>query len=114
MADPVAVLGAMRRLVGPGGTVLIVDERVPDTFAPNGDEVERVMYGFSVLHCLPVGMVDKPSMETGAVMRRSTFRRYAELAGFSQVDELPIEYDTFRVFYRLTGYGDVSPSHPKT
>ena len=35
-------------------------------------------------------------------MRRSTFRRYADLAGFSQVDELPIEYDTFR-FYRLTG-----------
>ena len=55
----------MRRLVGPGGTVLIVDERVPDTFAPNGDDVERVMYGFSVLHCLPVGMVDKPSVETG-------------------------------------------------
>ena len=78
MADPVAVLGAMRRLVGPGGTVLIVDERVPDAFAPNGDEVERMMYGFSVLHCLPVGMVDKPSVETGTVMRRPTFRRYAE------------------------------------
>ena len=78
-----AVLSAMRRLVGPGGTVLIVDERVPDAFAPNGDEVERMMYGFSVLHCLPVGMVDKPSAETGAVMRRPTFRRYAEEAGYS-------------------------------
>ena len=102
MADPVAVLSAMRRLVGPGGTVLIVDERVPDAFAPNGDDVERMMYGFSVLHCLPVGMVDKPSMETGAVMRRATFRRYAEQAGFSHVAELPVEHDTFR-FYRLTG-----------
>jgi 2-polyprenyl-3-methyl-5-hydroxy-6-metoxy-1,4-benzoquinol methylase len=102
MADPVAVLSAMRRLVGPGGAVLIVDERVPDAFAPNGDDVERVMYGFSVLHCLPVGMADKPSVETGAVMRRATFRRYAEQAGFSQVDELPVEHDTFR-FYRLRG-----------
>jgi hypothetical protein len=102
MSDPVAVLSAMRRLVGPGGTVLIVDERVSDAFAPNGDDVERMMYGFSVLHCLPVGMVDRPSMETGAVMRRPTFRRYAEQAGFSQVDELPVEHDTFR-FYRLTG-----------
>jgi 2-polyprenyl-3-methyl-5-hydroxy-6-metoxy-1,4-benzoquinol methylase len=101
MADPVAVLDAMRRLVGPGGTVLIVDERVPDTFAPNGDEVERMMYGFSVLHCLPVGMADKPSVETGTVMRRPTFRRYAEQAGFSKIDELPVEHDTFR-FYRLT------------
>jgi ubiquinone/menaquinone biosynthesis C-methylase UbiE len=102
MADPVAVLSAMRRLVGPIGTVLIVDERVPDAFAPNGDDVERVYYGFSVLHCLPVGMADRPSVETGAVMRRPTFRRYAEQAGFSQVDELPVEHDAFR-FYRLTG-----------
>jgi cyclopropane fatty-acyl-phospholipid synthase-like methyltransferase len=102
MSDPVAVLGAMRRLVGSGGTVLIVDERVPDAFATNGDDVERMMYGFSVLHCLPVGMVDKPSAETGAAMRRPTFRRYAEQAGFSRVDELPVEHDTFR-FYRLRG-----------
>jgi SAM-dependent methyltransferase len=102
MADPIAVLSAMRRLVGPGGTVLIVDERVPDTFAPNGDEVERMMYGFSVLHCLPVGMADTPSVETGTVMRRPIFRRYAEQAGFGQIAELPVEHDTFR-FYRLTG-----------
>ena len=102
MSDPVAALGVMRRLVGPGGTVLIVDERVQDTFAPNGDQIERLMYGFSVLHCLPVGMVDKPSVETGTVMRRATFRRYAEQAGFSRVDELPVEHATFR-FYRLTG-----------
>jgi SAM-dependent methyltransferase len=102
MSDPVGVLGSMRRLVGSGGTVLIVDERVPDAFAPNGDEVERLMYGFSVLHCLPVGMVEQPSAETGTVMRRPTFRRYAEEAGFARVDELPIENPFYR-FYRLTG-----------
>lgn len=101
MSDPVSVLRAMRRLVGERGTVLIVDERVPDTFAPNGDAVERMMYGFSVLHCLPVGMVETPSAETGTVMRRPTFHRYAEEAGFTNVDELPIENDFFR-FYRLT------------
>ena len=101
MSNPVAVLRAMRRLVGEGGTVLIVDERVPDTFAPNGDAVERMMYGFSVLHCLPVGMVETPSAGTGTVMRRPTFRRYAEEAGFRSVDELPIANDFFR-FYRLT------------
>lgn len=102
MANPVAVLSAMRRLVGPGGTVLIVDERVPDEFAPPGEMVERMMYGFSVLHCLPVGMVEQPSAETGTVMRRPTFRRYAEEAGYRQVDELPIANDFFR-FYRLIG-----------
>ena len=74
---------------------------MPDTFAPNGDDIERLNYAFSVLHCLPVGMVDRPSAETGAVMRRSIFRRYAEAAGFSRIDELPVESDSYR-FYRLT------------
>ncbi len=102
MPNPVAVLGAMRRLVGEGGPVLIVDEKVADRFTAPGDEVERYMYGFSILHCLPVGMVEQPSAATGTVMREATMRRYAEEAGFGAVEVLPIEHDFFR-FYRLTG-----------
>lgn len=101
MPRPVEVLQAMWRLVGPGGTVLIVDERVQDHYTPNGDAGERMMYAFSVLHCLPVGLVEQPSAGTGTVMRRDIFRRYAKAAGFSEVDELPVEHETFR-FYRLT------------
>ncbi len=92
----------MRRLVGEGGPVLIVDEKVADRFTAPGDEVERYMYDFSILHCLPVGMVEQPSAATGTVMREATMRRYAEEAGFGAVEVLPIEHDFFR-FYRLTG-----------
>ena len=102
MPNPVAVLGAMRRLVGTGGTVLIVDEKVADRFVAPGDDVERYMYGFSVLHCLPVGMVEQPSAATGTVIRESTMRRYAAEAGFAAVATLPIAHDFFR-FYRMTG-----------
>ena len=101
MWDPVSVLASMGRLVGPEGTVLIMDEAVSDDFGAIGDDVERFMYGFSILHCLPVGMVQKPSAGTGTVMRTSTFKRYAADAGFSRVDILPIENDFFK-FYRLT------------
>jgi 2-polyprenyl-3-methyl-5-hydroxy-6-metoxy-1,4-benzoquinol methylase len=101
MSNPVATLSAMRRLVGDGGTILIADERVADEFAAPGDDVERYMYGFSILHCLPVGMVDQPSVGTGTVMRQSTMKGYAEAAGCSNVEVLPIEHDFFR-FYRLT------------
>jgi 2-polyprenyl-3-methyl-5-hydroxy-6-metoxy-1,4-benzoquinol methylase len=101
MSDPVSVLASMRRLVGGGGTVLIGDERVADQFTAPGDDVERFMYGFSILHCLPVGMVDQPSVATGTVMRQSTLRQYAEDAGFQSVEILPIEHDFYR-FYRLT------------
>lgn len=101
MPRPVEVLQVMRRLVGPGGTVLIVDERVSDAFTPNGDAGERMMYAFSVLHCLPVGLVEQPSAGTGTVMRRDIFRAYAEAAGYTAITELPVEHGTFR-FYRLT------------
>ena len=102
MSDPVAVLGAMRRLVGDTGAVLVADEKVADRFTAPGDDVERFMYGFSILHCLPVGMADQPSVGTGTVIRQSTMRRYAEEAGFQAVEVLPIEHDFFR-FYRLSG-----------
>jgi 2-polyprenyl-3-methyl-5-hydroxy-6-metoxy-1,4-benzoquinol methylase len=100
MADPVGALRAMRALMAPGGAVFIADERAAEEFAAPGDDVERWLYGWSVLHCLPVGMVDAPAAGTGAVMRPSTLRRYAVEAGFAGVEVLPIEHEFWR-FYRL-------------
>jgi SAM-dependent methyltransferase len=100
VAQPVAVLQAMRRLAGEHGAVLVVDERVSETFMGPGNDVEWMMYGWSVLHCLPVGMAEQPSAATGAVMRLATVQRYATAAGFRRVEVLPIENALFR-FYRL-------------
>ena len=100
MSQPVAALRAMRSLAGKSGAVLVVDERVGDSFTAKGNEVEWMMYGWSVLHCLPVGMADQPSAETGTVMRVDTLRRYAREAGFRDMEILPIENFFFR-FYRL-------------
>jgi 2-polyprenyl-3-methyl-5-hydroxy-6-metoxy-1,4-benzoquinol methylase len=100
MSRPVEALRTMRSLVGEDGAVLVVDERVGETFAAPGDEIERLMYGWSILHCLPVGMADQPSAGTGTVMRPATLRRYAIEAGFSEIEILPIENDMWR-FYRL-------------
>jgi 2-polyprenyl-3-methyl-5-hydroxy-6-metoxy-1,4-benzoquinol methylase len=101
MAKPVEALIAMRHLVAPDGVVLIIDKRVADTFMPDGDAMERIMFGFSVTHCLPVAMVEQPSAATGTAMRRSTLHRYAAEAGFGQVTDLPIAHDALR-FYLLT------------
>lgn len=100
MPDPVSVLTGMRRLSAPGGAVLVLDERVPETFTGPGDPVEQLMYGFSVLICLPDGLSHDRSAGTGTVMRPATLRGYAEQAGFASVEVLPIEHDTFRL-YRL-------------
>lgn len=101
MADPVGALRAMRQLVGPGGTVLIADEHVADAFSAPGDTIERLMYGFSVLHCLTVAIADGAEEGTGTVIRSDTMRSYAQEAGFQSVEILPIENDLWR-FYRLT------------
>lgn len=103
LGNPVGALRTMRRLAGDQGTVIVMDERVGDTFTAHGSEVEWMMYGWSVLHCLPVGMADsQPSAGTGTVMRTDTLRRYAWEAGFRAVEVLPIENFFFR-FYRLHG-----------
>lgn len=100
LPDPVGVLAAMRRLAGDEGTVLVMDERVAERFAAPGDDVERLMYGYSLLCCLPDGLAHQPSAATGTVMRADTLRGYAGRAGFGGIEILPIENDFFR-FYRL-------------
>lgn len=74
---------------------------IPDTHRRlEREEVEWMMCGGSVLHCLPVGMAEQLSAATGTVMRLGTLRQYAREAGFSDVEVLPIDHFFFR-FYRL-------------
>jgi protein-L-isoaspartate O-methyltransferase len=101
MARPVEALEAARAALAPGGAVLVVDERVADAFTAPGDEVERMMYGWSITHCLPTQLAEQPSAAIGTVMRADTVRELAAGAGYSRVDVLPVENDFFRM-YRLT------------
>lgn len=100
LARPVEVLTAARDLLAPGGTVIVVDEKVAERFTAPGDEVERLMYGYSLAFCLVNSLAERDAVGTGTVMRPDTFRRYALEAGFSNVTVLPIEHEVFR-FYRL-------------
>ena len=101
MSYPVDVLAACRRLLADGGSLIVGDERVADTFDAPGDEIERFYYGCSILHCLPVGMLGENAAGTGTVMRADTVRGYAEQARFSRFEILPIENDFYR-FYLMS------------
>lgn len=100
LPDPVAVLTTMRRLTKPGGRVIVMDERCAEEFGAFGDIVERVLYAYSLIICLPDGMSHQPSAGTGTVMRPSTLDAYARKAGFARAEVLPLEHDMFR-FYEL-------------
>lgn len=99
MGRPVEVLRAARRLLAPGGAVLVGDERVAEAFAP-GQEQDRMFYGYSTVACLPNGLFDAPSVGTGTVLRPSAVEAMAREAGFSGFTILPTEHEAFR-FYRL-------------
>ena len=100
LSRPVEVLTSVRRMLAPGGALLVVDERVAEQFTAPADEIERLMYGYSIVFCLPNGLADRPSAGTGTVMRPSTLERYATEAGWRSVTVLPVEHEVFRL-YRL-------------
>jgi ubiquinone/menaquinone biosynthesis C-methylase UbiE len=100
LARPVDALRAARQALADGGTVLVVDEKVAERFTAPGDEVERMMYGWSVTHCLPTQMTEEPSAALGTALRADSVRELATEAGYAHVDVLPVENDFFRL-YRL-------------
>lgn len=99
MAQPVRVLDSLRRLLTPDGSILIVDMKAGERFQVPGDDLERYLYGWSVMDCLHVSLQDG-GRGTGTVMRPATLRGYALEAGLSGFEILPIEHDVWR-FYRL-------------
>jgi SAM-dependent methyltransferase len=100
MGDPVGALRTARALLAADGSVLVADERVADAFTTPGDPTERFMYGWSILHCLPATLAERPVEATGTLLRAPTVARWAAAAGFTGFEVLPIDNPFWR-FYRL-------------
>jgi 2-polyprenyl-3-methyl-5-hydroxy-6-metoxy-1,4-benzoquinol methylase len=100
MARPDEALRAIRQALAPGGSVIVADEKVGDHFHAPGDDLERLMYGWSIVHCLPVGMADQPSAAIGTVIRADTVQALATAAGLPRVEIVPVDGGFFRL-YRL-------------
>lgn len=98
LARPVEVLAAARAALAPGGALLVADEAVAPTFTAPGDQLERMMYGWSITHCLPASMAEQPSAALGTVIREGTVRELATEAGLRQVDVLDVEGGFFRLY----------------
>lgn len=101
MGDPVGVLRKVRGILADGGALFVADELVADEFTPKADLVERLQYGFSVLHCLPATMAENPVEAAGTALRAPTVERWAAEAGFSRFERLSIENE-FWQFYRMS------------
>src|SRR5262249_52586326 len=100
MPRPIDVLRTIRGMLTNRGLVLIGDERTEESFTAPASGRERLYYGFSIMSCLPSGMVGPDPAGTRTVMRPETLRRFASEAGFTHMTVLPIENDSWR-FYLL-------------
>jgi len=100
VSQPVAVLAAIRGMLAPGGSLLVIDEKTGERFTAPANPAERLFYGYSVVSCLPEAMTDRPTAGTGTVMRPDTLRRYAREAGYRDVEVLDLGLELMRG-YRL-------------
>jgi rhodanese-related sulfurtransferase/2-polyprenyl-3-methyl-5-hydroxy-6-metoxy-1,4-benzoquinol methylase len=101
IARPVEALAACRSAIARGGAVVVADEKVAPRFTAPGDETERFMYGFSVLHCLPSSMAENDSAALGTVLRATAVHQMASAASFGSCEEIDVEAGFFRI-YELT------------
>jgi SAM-dependent methyltransferase len=102
LSRPVEVLRSIHDVLAAGGSLIVADERVAESFFAPADEVERFMYAASVTICLPCGMDDEESAATGTVMRPAKLEEYAKRAGFRDVEVVEAIRHDFLRFYRLT------------
>ena len=102
LSRPLEVLSSIRKSLSNDGVLLVADERVAESFGAPGDLLERMMYGWSITHCLPASMADQPSVGLGTVLRPDTVRRLGADAGFEKVDVLDTDAGFFRL-YTMSG-----------
>ena len=98
LARPAEALLAVRRALADDGVLLIADELVEPAFTAPGGDLERMMYGWSISHCLPTQMVEEGSAAIGTVIRESTVRRLAAEAGFGRVEVVDVDGGFFRLY----------------
>ena len=101
MPDPVGVLAAVRAATTDDAEVYVVDMAADERLAAPGDEMQRLLYGFSLLVCLPDSLSHPGSAGTGTVMRPATLDGYATAAGWAAAVPQPVTGTGFWRFYRL-------------
>ena len=84
MGDPVGAARAVRELLAPDGTWMIVEPAAGDRVEDNLNPVGRAYYGFSTLLCTPASLSQDVGLALGAQAGEARIREVAESAGFTR------------------------------
>jgi SAM-dependent methyltransferase len=84
MGDPVGAARAVRDLLAPDGTWMIVEPAAGDRVEDNLNPVGRAYYGFSTLLCTPASLSQEVGLALGAQAGEARIREVVESAGFTR------------------------------
>ena len=84
MGDPVGAARAVRDLLAPDGTWMIVEPAAGDRVEDNLNPVGRAYYGFSTLLCTPASLSQDVGLALGAQAGEARIREVVESAGFTR------------------------------
>lgn len=100
LAAPTRVLGEVKRLLKPGGTLFVVEPRAGDTLAENDNDIGTMYYGFSLFHCMTQSLAaGGPGL--GTCMGPARMRSLLNEARFGNVQQVDIRSPT-SMFYAAT------------
>lgn len=96
--DPVGLLEGIRQGLEPDGTYLMLEVRAADDPDDNVGPVGAFFYGVSVIYCMTTSLAQGGAGLGTCGMPPGKVRELCEEAGFSNVEQLPIE-NPFNIVY---------------
>lgn len=100
LPDPGAALAAVAQALPEGGLFFVQDTRAAETLRGNHGPVGALMYTISIFHCMTISL-GEGGVGLGTLgLPPSTLRSLAAKAGFTAVDEVPID-DPVSALYLL-------------
>jgi SAM-dependent methyltransferase len=99
-ANPLALLGSIRRALASNGTYLCLEINCADNLEGNLGPVGALFYGFSVLLCMTTSLASGGAGLGTLGLPESRLRAMADEAGFSHVQRVPID-NPFNTLYEL-------------
>ncbi len=97
LAAPVATLRKLRRLLGEGGLLFIIEPKAADRVEDNRNPVATMFYGFSLLHCMTQSLA-RGGPGLGTCLGPAGTEKLVREAGFSDFRLLEIKSMT-NLFY---------------
>lgn len=91
------MLGEIRALLKPGGTLFIVEPKAADRLEDNCNPVATTFYGFSLFHCMTQSLA-RGGPGLGTCLGPAATQELAREAGFTRFEKLDIKSLT-NLFY---------------